>query len=231
MRLKKRVENPILKQIVDEIIEEFKCHTVLLYGSHARGDATAKSDYDVMGVRKRGKKFRLAEKRNGVYLDLVVFPEDDLERVGESHLYLKGAIVLFQKRKFGDRFLRRLGVALRKPYKPLSPDEIHTRRVWAHKMFERIEQGDIEGNYRRSWLQEALLIAYFELRKKRYWGSEESFAWLKDNDRRTYNLFYKSPKCPQDLKVLQRLVERVTNLPLNHSKSHQGQEIIRPHPA
>ena len=215
MQLSKRVENPILEQIVDELIEKFKCHTVLLYGSHARGDATSQSDYDVMGVRKRGKKFRLAEKRNGIYIDLVVFPEADLRRVGENHLYLKGAKVLFQKQKFGDRFLRKLGVALRKPCKPQSPDEIHTRRVWAHKMFERIEQRDVEANYRRSWLQEALLIDYFVLRKMRYWGSKESFAWLKENDRRTYNLFDKSLDSPKDLKALRRLVERVTNLKLN----------------
>ncbi len=215
MQLSKRIENPILEQIVNELIEKFKCHTVLLYGSHARGDATSKSDYDVMGVRKSGKKFRLAEKRNGIYLDLVIFTEEDLRRVGENHLYLKGAKVLFQKQKFGDRFLRKLEVALRKPYKAQSPDEIHTRRVWAHKMFERVEEGDVEGNYRRSWLQEALLIEYFELRKKRYWGSKESFAWLKENDRRTYNLFDKSLESPKDLKALRRLVERVTNLKLN----------------
>ena len=188
-QMSKRLESPILEQIVNELIKELKCHTVLLYGSHARGDATPKSDYDVMGVRKSGKPFRLAEKRNGVYLDLFILPETDLRQVGESHLYLKGAKVLFQKGKFGDRFLRKLGIALKKPYKGLSLNEIRTRQVWAHKMFERIEQKDIEGNYRRSWLQEALLVDYFELRKKRYWGSKESFEWLKDNDRRTYNLF------------------------------------------
>ena len=215
MQLSKRIENPILEQIVNELIEKFKCHTVLLYGSHARGDATSKSDYDVMGVRKSGPQFRLAEKRNGIYLDLVIFTEEDLKRVGENHLYLKGAKVLFQKQKFGDRFLRKLEVALRKPYKAQSPDEIHPRGVFAHKMFERVEEGDVEGNYRRSWLQEALLIEYFELRKKRYWGSKESFAWLKENDRRTYNLFDKSLESPKDLKALRRLVERVTNLKLN----------------
>ena len=143
--MSKQGENPVLKQIVNELINEFKCHTVLLYGSHARGDGTPKSDYDVMGVRKSSKKFRLAEKRNGDDLDLLIFPEKDLKQVGESHLYLKDAKVLFQKKRFGDRFLRKLGVALRKPYKPLSPDEIRKRRVWAHKMFERIEQGHTRG--------------------------------------------------------------------------------------
>jgi predicted nucleotidyltransferase len=104
----KRGDHPILKQIISELTIKFKCHTVLLYGSHARGDATPKSDYDVMGVRKSGKKVRLAEKRNGVYLDISVFPEMDLKQVGESHLYLKGAPVLFQKGKFGDLFYKSL---------------------------------------------------------------------------------------------------------------------------
>lgn len=201
-----------LQAAVNELISKYKCHTVLLYGSHARGDATAKSDYDLMGVRKSGSKVRFAEKRKGTYLDVFIFPQKDLRKVTEQFLYMKEAIVVFEAGTFGSQFVEKIKVLAKKPYQPLPPDEIKIRRVWAHKMLERIEVGDVEGNYRRSWLHEALLVDYFEIRKKRYSGSKEAFAWLKKSDLASYKLFEKVLAKPMDLGLLKKLVERVTKL-------------------
>lgn len=208
-------QDPFLKTAVEELIAKYKCHTVILYGSHARGDATEKSDYDLMGVRKSGKKFRLSEKRAGKYLDIFVFSEKDLKVIDEEHLYMKEAKVLFEKGTFGSQILRKIKTVAKKRFQPLPVDEIQTRRVWAHKMLERISVGDIEANYRRSWLHEALLSDYFSLRKKRFNGSKESFAWLKQNDTVTYKLFESVLEKPTDLKLLKKLVERVTGLKAN----------------
>lgn len=207
-------EDIYLENAVKELIQKYKCHTVLLYGSRARGDATEKSDYDLMGVRKKGKKLRLAEKRNGFYFDLFIFPEIDLKTVKADHLYMKDSMVLFEEGKFGSQFLRKLKTIAKKPFQPLPAYEIQARRVWAHKMLERIEVGDIEANYRRSWLHEALLTDYFSIRKKRYTGSKESFAWLKKNDPRTHKLFESVLGSPTNLKLLKKLVEQVTKLNL-----------------
>lgn len=81
-------------------------------------------------------------------------------------------------------------------------------------MLERTKLGDIEGLYRRSWLQEALLADYFNIRKLRYWGSKESFKWLLQNDKKTYQLLDKSLKNPADFKALKKLVEQVSELKL-----------------
>ncbi|MBL7543946.1 MAG: nucleotidyltransferase domain-containing protein [Bdellovibrionaceae bacterium] len=50
------LRDPFLNQLTQELTDKHKCHTVILYGSHARGDATLHSDYDLMGVRKSGGK-------------------------------------------------------------------------------------------------------------------------------------------------------------------------------
>lgn len=203
-------DDSFLEEAVDELLVKYKCHTVILYGSRARGDATEKSDYDLMGVYKTGKKCRLAEKRNGRYLDVFIFPEKDLIKVGEEHLYLKDGKVLFEQGSFGSQFIRKLKTAAKRPSQPLPKDEIQARRVWANKMLERIAVGDIEANYRRSWLHEALLSDYFYLRIKRYSGSKASFAWLKENDSITYKLFEKVLQQPTELRLLKKLVARVT---------------------
>lgn len=202
----------LLNQLVSELIKKHKCHTVILYGSRARGDFSELSDYDLMGVKKSGRKYRIAEKRNGYYLDVFIYPEKDLQEVGEDYLFMEGAQVLFEKEKFGTSFVRKLKAAARKKFKPLPNDEIEARRIWLHKMFDRIAKGDIEGNYRRAWLHESLLCEYFNIRKKRYWGSKGSFSWLKDNDPKTYQLFEQVLKHPLDLKLLKKLVERVSDL-------------------
>lgn len=210
--MKKNDNDLLLKQLTDELINEHKCHTVILYGSRARGDFTEQSDYDLMGVKKTGKKYRVAEKRNGFYLDIFIYPENELRKVGEEYFYMEGAKVLYEKEKFGTTFLKKLKTATRKKYKPLPPDEIQVRRIWLHKMFDRIAQGDIEGNYRRSWLQEALLYEYFNIRKERYWGSKKSFDWLKANDPKIYRLFEQVLKHPLKLHLLKKLVEQVSEL-------------------
>ena len=138
-----------------------------------------------------------------------------MKKVGEEHLYMKEAKILFEQGTFGLQFIRKLKNAAKKPFRSLPDDEIQTRRVWAHKMLERIAVGDIEAHYRRSWLHEALLSDYFALRKKRYEGSKASFAWLKKNDLSTYKLFERVLKQPTDLKLLKKLVERVTELRLD----------------
>jgi predicted nucleotidyltransferase len=52
-------------------------HTVILYGSRARGQTTPTSDYDVIGVRKDEKKTRIAKKQDSKFWDVFVYAEKD----------------------------------------------------------------------------------------------------------------------------------------------------------
>lgn len=204
-------KDEFLATAVNRLIRKYGCHTVVLYGSRARGDFTAKSDYDLMGVRK-GKALRLAKKEKGFYLDIFIYSERELKTPGEQHLYMKEGIVLFEKEKFGTQFLKNLKKIAKRPYRPMPKDEILARRIWAHKMWERTLVGDIEANYRRSWLHEALLSDYFNIRRKRYLGSKKSFAWLEKHDPATYRLFEKVLREPTNLTALKKLVEKVTKI-------------------
>jgi predicted nucleotidyltransferase len=210
--MKRNLQDPLIVMITEELIKKHKCHTVILYGSRARGDETEQSDYDVMGVRKTGNKYHVAEKRCGHYVDIFIYPEKDLKKIGEEHIYMEGAVVLFQKGQFGTDFINNLKKVIRKKYKPLSSDEIQARQIWLHKMYDRATKRDIEGNYRRTWLQEALLCEYFNIRKKRYSGSKKSFAWLKRNDPKAFQLFDHVLANPYDMVLLKKLVEKVSNL-------------------
>jgi uncharacterized protein len=49
----------VLKMIVNELITQKNCHTIILYGSRARGAYTSTSDYDVAGISKNGERQRI----------------------------------------------------------------------------------------------------------------------------------------------------------------------------
>lgn len=63
----------VLQFIVDELISLHHCHTIILYGSRARGDFTVTSDYDVAGIREKGDKQRIArfDEAHQVYHDIL----------------------------------------------------------------------------------------------------------------------------------------------------------------
>src|ERR1700710_1981944 len=134
---------------LDRFIREMKtihrCHTVILYGSRARGHATAASDYDLIGFRKAGAAVRDARKTNGVWLDAFVYPDTRLNLV--DLLRVRGGKVLFQKNGLGGRVLARLEQSHARGPKPLPPDEIAVKKAWPGKMLTRIKHGDAEGNY------------------------------------------------------------------------------------
>ncbi|HNP74496.1 MAG TPA: nucleotidyltransferase domain-containing protein, partial [Kouleothrix sp.] len=121
--------DPLLDQIVDELRASYGCHTVILYGSRARGEQRPGSDYDILGVRPAGETLRDARLWNGVYLDLFVYPEAAIARPDASMLQCLGGVVLCQQGALGDEFLAALDALFRAGPRPLPPDEIAARRV------------------------------------------------------------------------------------------------------
>ena len=67
----------ILISIVEELQTIYHCHTIILYGSRARGDFKPTSDYDVAGITSIGDKKWIArfDEKNQVFHDIFIFPE------------------------------------------------------------------------------------------------------------------------------------------------------------
>jgi predicted nucleotidyltransferase len=201
--------DPHLELIIETLKTEFKCHTALLYGSRARGLAGPVSDYDVVGVRKRGAKKRIAKKVNGIFWDLFVYSDKDLKKLDTRHLTWRNAKVLFQKGQSGDRLVRRIQKLVKKPFKANPHHEIEITIAWAEKQIDRIAVGDVQGLFRRAELQSAAIEHYFQIRRKRFWGPKAGFQWLKKNDPTVFRLFKRMYENPDDEKALKALVKTV----------------------
>lgn len=177
------MERRDLDELVLALMAEHGCHTGILYGSWARGDATAESDVDILCVREAGPPVRAARMQGAVYLDGFVYPESSLERLDPDLLRILGGRVVKERDGFGTRLLERLKEQYDRGPEPMSEDERAAIRVWSRKMVERIRgQHGIEADYRRTQLVFESLEDYFRLRNSWYNGPKASFQWLRQHD-------------------------------------------------
>lgn len=184
-----RMKDRILELAMNELVGHHQCHTVILYGSRSRGDWTEESDYDLVGFRDHGEKFQDARIIEGKFLDAFVYPIKDVVDHEKDFLRFRKGTVLLEKNGFAENLLKKLDQVFDEGPKSLPKDELHAIRIWIKKMLARITKEDLEGNYRRAWLQHDLLESYFTLRQKWYLGPKESFRWLSENDPETYRFF------------------------------------------
>lgn len=202
-------EDPFLERFVRILEEDHGCHTVILYGSRARGTHTPTSDYDLLGIRTNGEDTRDARQIDGVFLDAFVRRETTVVTQPEAFQHVRGGILLRDPRGIGARLLEDVTAILDKPPAEVSRAEIEARRTWCTKMLERIRNagpGDVEAHYRRHWLLVDLLEFYFVLRRRHYLGSKESFSWMSTHDARAYEAFAAALHPGASMEAVERVV-------------------------
>jgi len=106
-----------------------------------------------MGFRDEGEKLRDARSIEGKFLDALVYPVQDVHDREMNFLQLRHGTVLLEKDFFAENLMKKIDRLFNERPKPPPEDELQVIRVWIRKMLGRIAKGDIEGNYRRAWLQ------------------------------------------------------------------------------
>ena len=184
------MDHPAIERLVVHVMELHGCHTAVLYGSWARGDATAASDVDLLFVREAGAMVRDARVTHGVYLDAFVYPESELETLDPSFLRILGGIVVRERNGFGSALLARVKEMHDRGPQAIPDDQRRALVTWSGKMLERTRASrDAEMDYRRMYLVVRALEDYFALRNTWYDGEKKAFAWLREHDAATYALF------------------------------------------
>ncbi len=199
--------NAILSSIVQELKKIHHCHTIVLYGSRARGDDTATSDYDIAGFTNTiHEKQWLArfDETHQVFLDIFIYPTQELMAPNESHLQMSDGIVLIEQNEFGTHLLEKLKKLTHQPL-ALSKTERQGRIVWYQKMLSRAKIGDIEGRYRQLWMIQTLLEDYFAFKNLRFMGPKKAFQYLKEHDSNAFALFEATLNNPDDTQLIEQL--------------------------
>lgn len=197
--------------LVAELVSAHGVHTIILYGSRARGDATEESDIDVATFSPVATTLRDARVWNGIYLDAFVYPEAIATAIlDEELLKLQTARVLLDERGLAVPLLERIAERVRGGPTPITDDDRQMRIAWAHKTVERIRRGDLEAHYRSHQLLFQLLEDYYALRGRWYRGPKESFAAMRADDPTTFALFERALAPAASLDAIAALVSTVT---------------------
>lgn len=171
-----------LGAVVGELTRARGCHTVILFGSRARGDADADSDVDLFGVGESLSGSTFSKTAGGFDFDVTFAAESTVREDPEEYLKIEDGLVLVQRDSYGDDLLRRVKKIVLAGPPPLSAEERVQRIHWLQRMASRAARADAEGRYRLSWLVSELPRVRFEL-EGRYWlGPKRSLALLANFD-------------------------------------------------
>lgn len=199
-----------IERLALNVMTAHGCHTVILYGSRARGDATVQSDVDLMCIRDEGPSLRDARITDGLYLDAFVYPEAALKTLDATLLRILGGVVLHERAKFGTALLAQVQELHERGPLPMPEDERRALMVWSRKMLDRIQaRTDVEGDYRRMALLVRALEDYFGLRNIWYRGEKEALAWLHQHDADAHALFARAGAAGATSGALAELVQTV----------------------
>jgi hypothetical protein len=188
------------------------CHTWILYGSRARGDAHPTSDIDLLGIRDGDEPDRDTGLWQGLFLDAFIYPTTRFETLGEDWLHLHGGRILQERDGLGTRIITASAAAVATDPPPLPAHERRGLIAWHHKMVQRIAgrgPDDVEAHYRRAWLLMQILEDYFVLRGRRYRGPKESLMWLAAHAPADHAAFAAALAPGADLALIEALVGRV----------------------
>jgi predicted nucleotidyltransferase len=202
----------LLQLAANHLIQQYKPHTLIAYGSRARNQATESSDIDLACYCDDVEEIKDAGLFQGVYLDAWIYPTSALETVSDESLRFEDEILLFDQRGLGEKYLQQVKEKLKQGPKKISQSDIEHTKQWIHKMLARSAVNDLDGQYRRIWLQFQLLEIYFQLRGKWFLGHKKSFLYLQENDLPGYELFVQVYADVTDYEKLRELTIYVVNI-------------------
>jgi hypothetical protein len=200
-------------ELIDELRRAHGAHTLILYGSYARGDATDESDIDVACFADVDDTSRDARLWHGIYLDGFVYPTKLATAPDLDMLKLVGGRVLVDDRGLATPLLDQLAEIDRRGPMPLRADDCQMRRMWATKTLRRLRHGDLEADYRRHQLMYELLQDEFAYRGEWFRGAKLALAELARSRPTTYALFARALSRSASFDDIRAVVEHVTGLP------------------
>jgi predicted nucleotidyltransferase len=202
----------LLQLAFEDLVQQYNPHTVIAYGSRVRNQATDSSDIDIACYCDNSDEIKDARLFHGVYLDAWIYPTSAMDVVKDEDLRFEDGCLLLDQQGLGEKFLQRVRDKLYQgPKNPNQSDIKHTIE-WIHKMLLRAANNDLDGDYRRVWLQFQLLEIYFQLRGKWFLGHKKSFEYLLENDRQVYDLFVQVYADSTNVDQLHKLANGVVNL-------------------
>lgn len=202
------------ENLIDYIVTKYNCHTIILYGSFAKGDFDEESDIDLLGFSSTEIEIQDKSAFENRALDLWIYNDNKIDNPDEF-IHIRSGRILLDKNNRARAFLTNINLVFQNGPELKSYDAKLNSINWLEKMLLRTSKNDIEGQYRLHWLLTDILPIYFDLIDRWYLGSKESFAWLKENDDEAYNLFERLYADSSDLNIEETILFMKSKLKQN----------------
>lgn len=211
-----QTDDTLLHEITNLLVNKYGCHTIILYGSRARGKSDSNSDYDIVAIREKGEIEKDCRMLGEAFVDAFIYSEDYVKAPDEFLTRIRDGKVLLQKDGLGDKILSQAQANFDIGPQQTPGWEKQEIKMWLPKMLARAERADIEGNFRRHWLLHELLNSYFRLNDLWYLGPKESFAWLKSNDPQIYKCFESALAVGADIETIRNLITMIIDKSMSY---------------
>ncbi|OAB42338.1 nucleotidyltransferase domain-containing protein [Paenibacillus antarcticus] len=203
------MEDMFIIYVTNYLINKYKCHSIILYGSYVTGDFTDESDLDVICFTDEVSNQNDNHILNNVQLDAWIYNTNEMNDP-EKFLHIRNGNLLMDQRNSGKLLLERIDEIYNKGPTKTDLLEIAFLKTWLIKMQNRSLKGDIEGDFRYHWLLNDSLEIYFKILNQWYLGPKKSLQWLKTNDPKAYELFSKALNRSAENKDVERLIKHIT---------------------
>ena len=181
-----------MKEVVIEYLKaKYHPRAMLVYGSYVREDQDEFSDFDCMLIVDEKVTNHDDTEIGGVKLDCFLFTADEtVTEEPDTFLTAYDAEIVFDD-GVGARLKDRVRQYVEEHTK-IDDSEKEFIASWIKKTMKRMQKGDDEGNYRAVAFLWESLTDYYLLRDMFYFGSKKAIQYLKQNDIRGYEYFYKA---------------------------------------
>ena len=202
------MEEKFLNYIIEYLIAEYSCHSIILYGSFANGSYTDESDIDLICFSDNHKKENDTTVLNDRQLDAWIYNTEAMDDATQF-LHIRGGEILLDKKNKCIDFLNDIDKEFAMGPKQLTVKEKDFLRDWLQKMLRRAKKGDIEGNFRYHWMLTDALEIYFDIKGIWYLGPKKSLQWLYENDKGAYEIFDNALRINADIGAIEGLVRYI----------------------
>jgi len=181
---------PALHAALQEVLDT-RVHALLLYGSRARGEETADSDWDLLAVVEDARPAGVRRRHRDLDLDVDARTLADMvDGPADEMIHFVPSRVLWDPDGVLDPVLRRIEARRAEGPDPLPDAELARWQAWIHRMLRRIASNlaadPVLADYQMSWLHQELLELYFRSRRRWTMGARHALRWLATNDPDTY---------------------------------------------
>lgn len=200
----------LIASVVQYLKRHYRCHTIILFGSYARGQEAPESDMDLLAFTDYPHPNVDTHTVGGIQLDCMLHDSSELVACNAMLQAVDGVAILDEE-GLAQGFLAGLSQLRNLAAPEYTREEAEFQLDWLHKTLGRCQKGDPEGDYRRHWMLVDSLEIALTLRHVLYEGPKLALQQLRQRDFEAYTAYCAALR-PQatadDLKAWIRQLEK-----------------------